>query len=202
METERNLEKLSALEERFVEIYVADPRRNAGAAVLEAGYKCTPESAYVIGCRLLKKVKIQTAVQKAQDELLGPDLKARVVARLSSIAFTNLTDLAEWDAAGRLKIKTPTELTTMSRAAILEISSTEARAEQDALPGLEDVGEDLRNAKVTTKIKLHDPLKAMDILNRMGGFYAAEKHDLGVDLKDLILSARRNAGIDSGQEQL
>jgi len=129
----------------------------AGESALIAGF--SPKTCYSAGPRLLKKVEIR----KRLAELRNPKDKPLIMAvderkeRLTEIARSKLTDFMELGQDGswvNIGKETP------NGGAIQEIHS---RTEYD---------DDGSKPTVYTSVKLHDPLKAIDLLNKMDKLYS------------------------------
>jgi phage terminase small subunit len=136
-------------------------------AYKKAGYSTNFAVAIVDSnaCRLAKSNKVLARLKelnaKAENGRIMSVLERK--ERLSEIARTNLTQFMELGQDGswvNLGAETP------NTAAIQEIHS---RTEYD------DNGS---KPTVYTSIKLHDPLKAIDLLNKMDGAYAPIKTDV------------------------
>lgn len=82
------LEALSHLERRFVNFYVADPKRNRTQAAIKAGY--SEKSARSKASQLLTKVNISEAVKALETNLRSEaELLPKMVARLSQLGFND-----------------------------------------------------------------------------------------------------------------
>ena len=133
---------LTAKQKAFVAEYLID--LNATAAATRAGY--AEKTAYSQGQRLLKNVEIQTAIQEAlqareKRTLITQD---RVLAELGKIGFSDLKDFVEFGSGG----VTLKEGADVDGAVLAEINET-------ATP--------LGSSK---KIKLHDKMKALELIAR------------------------------------
>ena len=130
---------------------------NATQSALTAKY--APNGAAVTACRLLRKTniidKLNQLRQKAEDAAIM-DVQERK-RRLSEIARTNLTQFMELGKDGSWVNLGPE---TTNAGAIQEIHS---RTEYD---------ENGDNPTIYTSVKLHDPLKAIDLLNKMDKLYS------------------------------
>lgn len=147
--------KLNERQKRFVQEYLVD--LNATAAAKRAGY--SEKTAYSMGQRLLKKVEIQTAIQKRQEKLQGKleITQERVLEELAAVAFANGTDFVTITKNGKVQI-TPTE----------------------------DVAEDKRKAVASIKegqkgveIKLHDKVRALELLGKHLGVFDSNTASTG-----------------------
>lgn len=129
---------------------------NATEAALIAGY--SSKNARFFASRLLTKANIQNCIQglrqKAEDASVMNVLERK--QKLSEIARARLTDFMELGQDGswvNIGEETP------QGGAIQEIRS---RTEYD---------EDGSKPTVHTMVKLHDPIKAIDLLNKMDKIY-------------------------------
>ncbi|MDD5081759.1 MAG: terminase small subunit [Dehalococcoidales bacterium] len=139
-------------------IRLCEGRTQTEAAIV-AGYK--PSRARQTGARLVTIGDIQTRLQelrqKAEDATVMNVLERK--QRLTEIARAKLTDFMELGQDGswvNIGAETP------NGGAIQEIHS---RTEYD---------DDGAHPTVHTSVKLHDPVKAIDLLNKMDGIYKAE----------------------------
>lgn len=130
---------------------------NASEAALIAGY--SPRNARFIASINLTKVNIQTRIQelrkKAEDASVMNFLERQ--QRLTEIGRARLTDLMELGQDGSWVNIGPE---TQHGGAIQEIHS---RTEYD---------DDGAHPTVHTSVKLHDPMKAIDLLNKMDKIYS------------------------------
>ena len=130
---------------------------NATEAALIAGYK--PKTARFIASENLTKPNIQVRIQELRQKVEDAsvmDVRERQ-QRLTEIARAKLTDFMELGLDGswvNIGQETP------QGGAIQEIHS---RTEYD---------KDGANLTVYTSVKLHDPMKAIDLLNRMDKIYS------------------------------
>lgn len=132
----------------FVQEYLVD--LNATQAAIRAGY--SRKTARSLGQRLLTKADIQEAIQTAQDERSRRTgiTQDRVLEELAAIGFAKATDYAE--AAGDTATIRPTGELTPKQAA--------------AIAGLEA-------GKYGVKLKLHDKVRALELLGRHLGMFAS-----------------------------
>jgi phage terminase small subunit len=130
---------------------------NATEAAIQAGY--TPTSAAVIACNHLKKDKILARLDQLRAEVKSKAIMSvqERQERLTEIARARLTDFMELGQDGSWVNLGPD--VPMS-AAIQEIRS---RTEYD---------KDGSKPTVHTAVKLHSPLQAIDLLNKMDKIYS------------------------------
>ena len=151
--------KLTAKQIRFVDEYLVD--FNATQAAIRAGYKA--KTAHVIGAENLRKPKIAEEIARRQKDLQRRTevTQDRVVKELARIAFADATDYAcvetltyenEDGTVSPVQIVSPKDTDTLSddqRAAIAGI--------KQGANGIE--------------IKLHDKIKALELLGRHIGMF-------------------------------
>lgn len=126
-------------------------------AVIDAGY--SPKSAPAQGTFLIKNTKIKERLQLlivAADGEAIMSVKERK-ERLSEIARARLVDFVEVGADGAY---ISAGLESLHSAALQEVISTTK------------YNHDSSEAAILTRLKLHDPVKAMAELNHMEGQYA------------------------------
>jgi phage terminase small subunit len=82
--------RLTPLQARFVELYLADPERNGTKAAIAAG--CPAKSAHVSASRMLRLDKVQKALTEAQAKAAErAELSAaRVLEELRRLAFSDI----------------------------------------------------------------------------------------------------------------
>ena len=136
---------LTAKQKAFVAEYLID--LNATAAAVRAGY--SGKRSAEIGYQLLQKTPVQAAIQEAlqareKRTLITQD---RVLAELGKIGFSDLKDFVEFGSGG----VTLREDADVDGAVIAEVSETATQ---------------LGSSK---KIKLHDKMKALELLARHMG---------------------------------
>lgn len=110
-------DRLTAKQELWVSYYMV--HNNASRATLEAGYSKNPDSARVIGARMLAKVNISEAISRRR-QLVIERLNVTadmVVSELVAIGFAELSDVAPWDGTGATLIPSD-ELERRKRAAV------------------------------------------------------------------------------------
>lgn len=149
---------MTGKQKRFCEEYVID--YNATRAALAAGY--SENSAKQIGSENLTKLDIQSYISEIQKDLskLSGVTALRNILELKKLAYSSLSDLfKDWNEP-----KDWNELTEEQKACISEIVATTV-----------NFGEEKN--KTTIKIKLHSKQQAIEGLNKMLGFNAAEKSE-------------------------
>lgn len=151
---------LTDKQKRFCEEYVID--WNATRAATAAGY--SEKTAYSIGQENLKKPEISTHIENIKNNLeqLAGLSALRNLIELKKLAFSNIADFREdWNTE-----KGFDELTDDQKAAVSELYT-----ETVSLHG-EDAG-----TLQKIKLKLHDKLKAIEMINKMLGYNSPEKID-------------------------
>ena len=133
---------LTAKQKAFVAEYLVD--LNATAAAIRAGY--SEKRAAEIGYQLLQKTTVQAAIQEAlqareKRTLITQD---RVLAELGKIGFSDLKDFVEFGPDG-VSLKQDADV---DGAVVAEVSETATQ---------------LGSSK---KIKLHDKMKALELIAR------------------------------------
>jgi len=139
-------------------------------AAIEAGY--SPTTARVQASQLLTRLNILTRINELH-ELAATDAVMSVQERkerLSEIARARLADFVQIDGDSFT-----IDLKSGESAALQEVTVTEWKG-----------GKDERAESRATKVKLHDPVKSIAELNKMGGDYAPEKVDLTEGLTELL----------------
>jgi phage terminase small subunit len=169
---------LTPKQERFVQEYLKDS--NATQAAIRAGYSVrTAESQ---GSRLLRNVKVFSAVQIGKDRLArGAQVSAeRVLSEMSTAAFADIGQVLDFSGP-EPKLRPANEIPEHARRAI---------ASMKVKRHMEGTGDYAREVEVT-EFKLWDKLSALDKLCRHLGLYAAQ------EVKGTLL-IQTVVGIDEG----
>ena len=170
-----DLPELASLGERrraFVLAYVADPRRNATRAYMSVYADVTDRAGAAAASRLLRDVKILAAVNALQ-AMIRETALPRILNKLEAIIHTELRDVMSWTREGQAKLIPSKELAPAASAALAMIQ--EVREEkQPRLPGI-DGPADAAISLIRKSVKLHDPLKAMEIYAKLAGIGGAER---------------------------
>lgn len=130
---------------------------NATEAAVQAGY--SPKTAYSIGNENLKKPEIRARIQELRKKVEDAAIMnvSERQRKLSVIARARLTDFIELGQDGSwVNIGPEVE----GSGAIQEIRSRTEYDDKGAKP------------TVYTSVKLHDPIKAIDLLNKMDKIYS------------------------------
>ena len=147
-------------EERFVTLYVDNP--NGTQAAIAAGY--APKSAHVTASRLLKRAKVRDAIARRNAELMVEldFTPQRIVREIAKVAGVNMADFVTIDDEGYPHI----DLTGVRRRQLAAVGAVEG-----------PIIEEGRVVKAP-KIRMHDKLKALDMLAKMARMYPAERTEL------------------------
>lgn len=173
---EENIE-LTAKQEKFCYEYCLD--FNATQAAIRAGYSET--TARSIASQLLTKLNIQNKIKAMQDNLAETAgigklkvLNEHIKIAYSSIAHLHNTwiDLKEFEA-----------LTDEQKACIEEISTKKQHKTEWEFEGENKVPVDYTVEYI--KIKLYDKQKSLDAINKMLGYDAPVKMQLGVEFDNM-----------------
>lgn len=153
---------LTEKQELFCQRYLID--FNATKAAKEAGY--SEDTAYAIGWENLRKPEIQARIAEIRQQVGSAFniTKERIAQELSRIAFSDLR--AAFDEEGNLL--TPDKWPD-------DLAATISSIETDQL--FEWIGKEKVQIGVTKKIKVWEKVKAIEALNRLMGYNAAEKVD-------------------------
>lgn len=121
-------------------------------AAIEAGF--SPRTADLTGYRLIRNDKIMARIQELHKETASAAVMSvrEIEERLTEIGRARLVDFV--DENGKITLKVAND------GALQEFVITDWKG-----------GKEERAASRTTKIKLHNPMTAMDMLNRMRGDY-------------------------------
>ena len=166
--------KLTVKQEAFVKEYLKD--LNAKQAAIRAGYSA--KTAEGQGSRLLSNAKVAEFLQEAMKKRSErTEITAdRVLEELGKIAFSDLKKVMQWDEDGEISLRPMDEV---DGTILSEISET--------------INETEFNTRRTRKVKLHDKMKALDLLGKHLGMWT-EKLDVTGDLSV-------NINIDYGEDE-
>ena len=141
--------KLTDKEEAFCKEYLID--MNATRAAIRAGY--SKKTANVAGPRLLVNVRVKKRLQKliALRNKRVEVNEDRIVKELARIAFTNMAEYAAW-SGDQVTLEDSKDLDEDNTAAVSEVGQTKTKGGGGSL-----------------KFKLHDKVKAMELLMRHRG---------------------------------
>ncbi len=164
--------KLTPKQQRFVNEYLID--LNATQAYLRAGYNVSENVAAVNAQRLLRNANIQAELTNAMQERsertqITQDM---VLRELAKIGFSDLKAVVEWTEDGRIILRASDEV---DGAILAEVSETEI-----------DFGD---YTKRTKKVKLHDKMRALELIGKHLGMFKDNVHlsgEVGVQIVDDI----------------
>jgi len=142
-------------QKRFAEEYVVD--MNGTAAAKRAGY--SEKTSYSIQGQLLSKLEIQSAIAelKAKQSERTNITADNVLKELAKVAFANMKDYASWCEESGVKFNS-SDAESVDGAVVSEISSVKSILKSD--------DEKFSTEKITLKVKLHDKIKALEMLGR------------------------------------
>ena len=151
--------KLTAKQVRFVDEYLVD--FNATQAAIRAGYKA--KTAHVIGAENLRKPKIAEEIARRQKDLQKRTevSQDRVVKELARIAFANIADYIHVETQTRTK-DDGTEVTYQT---VMFSETQELSADQRAALAV------VKQSVNGFELKLHDKIKALELLGRHIGMF-------------------------------
>ena len=151
--------KLTAKQVRFVDEYLVD--FNATQAAIRAGYKA--KTAHVIGAENLRKPKIAEEIARRQKDLQRRTevTQERVVKELARIAFANIADYIHVETQTRTK-DDGTEVTYQT---VMFNETQELSADQRAALAV------VKQSVNGFELKLHDKIKALELLGRHIGMF-------------------------------
>lgn len=141
----------------FVLEYLTD--LNATQAAIRAGY--SERTAYAIGHKLLKNAEVKSAIENAMSRRAKrTEITAdAVIQELAAVGFARVDEYLSWGQNG-LELKTSQNLTSQQLSAVSEVSETPNR-----------------HGKVV-RFKLHDKLRALELLGQhLGIFKVADRSD-------------------------
>ncbi len=140
---------------------------NAAAAATLAGYSV--RSIRSIASELLTNPNIQARLRELRDKAEAESIMTVLERkqRLTEIARARVSDFVAHEN-GKTRVKV--DLDSANNAAILEVNSEEI----------------LNGAGTLTKLKLRDPVAAINELNKMEGSYAPDKLDINVTIIPVI----------------
>ena len=151
--------KLTPKQMRFVDEYMVD--FNATQAAIRAGYKA--KTAHVIGAENLRKPKIAEEIARRQKDLQKRTevSQDRVVKELARIAFANIADYIHVETQTRTK-DDGTEVTYQT---VMFNETQELSADQRAALAV------VKQSVNGVELKLHDKIKALELLGRHIGMF-------------------------------
>lgn len=165
----KNGSELTDKQAAFVRFYLIS--LSATDAALKAGYseKNPGESGYA----LLQKPSIRLAIKKAKEARAKRlEISAENVLReLARIGFADIKHTSVWDPDIGLIVKPSDEIDEDTSAAISEITESKT-----VIKGKRGDGDQVNT---TLKVKLHDKVKALDLIGRHVGLFKESGRDGG-----------------------
>ena len=171
-----NITELTTKQKLFVKEYLID--FNGAQAAIRAGY--SKKTAKQIATENLAKPYLLQALQKEVDsKVKGIDeLSQRIVDELKKVAFADIKDYLHFNKDGvSFHDSDEVDGTTIS-----EVSSAETRTKE------KDKQETVR---VNLKLKLHDKMKALELLGRYKTLFT-DKHEVEIKSFEDYLKAHDN----------
>ena len=146
---------LTAKQERFCQEYLKC--LNATRAAIKSGYSAA--NADKIGSNLVRKSRVTARLKELQAARSRRyEISAeRILEELAKLAFSDITDYVSFNESG-VRLKESSDLNPKQRAAILEVSEV------------------LNQHGGTTKFKLHDKVKALELLGKYQKLFT-DKHE-------------------------
>lgn len=175
-ETENSLTKKEA---RFVEEYLVD--LNGTQAYLRSHPGVAETTARTEASKLLAKPCVEAALaeamaRRAKRTAITQD---KVLKELARIAFSDQRHFSKWGPDG-IELVPSSELSTDQARAVAEI--TEQVSESSSKKG--------SSSSVSRKVKLHDKVKALDLLGRHFGVFKPQQLDLNGQIEIVITDYR------------
>lgn len=154
--------ELTDAQKKFAEEYVIDWN---GTRAYKAAYPSVSNdnTAAANASRLLRNAKVDSYITEIQKDLAKQAKVSAlgIILELKKLVFLNIADLKkDWHS-----FKNWDDLTRDQKAAITELV-TVSKLNSDG------------DVTTTVKVKLHDKLKSIEVLNRMLGFNQPDKLDL------------------------
>lgn len=164
--------ELTPKQKLFCEYYSYD--WNGTQAAIKAGY--SKDTAGAIASENLQKPEIQAYIKVLQSDLekrCGVS-KAMVIDEAKKIAFSSIASLHNaW-----ITLKEFDQLTEDQKSAISQIE-TQTRFEKNSDEKVEQVD--------YVKIRLHDKMKGLELINKMLGYNAEEKLNITSPVKKFVI---------------
>jgi phage terminase small subunit len=153
----KEFKKLTHGQQSYLMHLVADPLRHKGNAAKKAGYK----NPIQIANQFKKHAGIKKVLEQYDSTISNKSskLKKKIIEQLSAIAFSNITDYMAWSEA-HFDLKCSEDIPEYLQTVISEVM------EQMTAHG------------ITKKLKMHDKMKALDMLNKMHSFYPKDELEI------------------------
>lgn len=191
-------EELNDKQRQFCVIYA---KRQNAAKAYQMVYKCTYESAMVLGSNLLRKVKIREQIDRLLEEDLNKEfLKKGLIQQYKDIAFSAIGDYVEF---GKRIVPQWNKDKDGKFIPIIDPNTGEQKVKEYSYVDLKDsVGVDtsliseVSEGKDGIKFKLADKMKAMDVLAKLSNLLSdEEKTKLEIEYK-MLQNQKTKAEID------
>lgn len=165
--------ELTVKQQLFCKEYLID--FNATQSAIRAGY--SEKTAYSIGIENLNKPEIQTAIKVEIDKKFKgiDDLSQKIIDELIKVAFSDIKDYLSFNENG-VSFHNSSEV---DGTVISEILSTETKQ------GSNGKQETIR---ANLKLKLHDKLKALELLGRYKTLFTDKTVNVGMTFEDFLKS--------------
>lgn len=162
-------DSLTDKQKAFCREYLKD--FNAKQASIRAGY--SEDSAGSIGHENLNKPEVQRHIQELAGKMNSrTDNKIeRIITELQLIAFGSLRDVLEWDAGG--------------------VSLKNSKDIGDSARLVSEVSENRTDKATTTKVKMHDKLKALELLGRYHKIFSDKIEQDSKQKIEIVLAHKR-----------
>ena len=159
----------------FALAYVADPRRCASQAYARVYGLSNAAASAACASRLLRSAKVSRAVAALEARLRDTALP-RMLRRLEAIIHTDLREVMAWDGQGRVRLIPSADLSPAASAALAEVR--DVREERQGRLDFGDGDDEAAVVAIRRSVRLHDPLKAMELYARLAGLGAAERVEI------------------------
>lgn len=147
MSDKESLPAINDKQLQFCKEYLVD--FNATKAAIRAGY--SDKSAYSQAHDLLNKPEIQANIRAIVKSFTGPeDMIRKIICELQTIAFGDMRDIAEWD--GDTSVLKASKVLGEKAKLISELNTSTRH--------------DKEGRTTNIKVKLHDKMKALEMLGR------------------------------------
>lgn len=158
---------LNAKRRLFVEIYLADPKKDKIAAYMGAYPGCKEVGqARIRAVDLLKNADVRRYIASKNGDRANPyNISVEsVMEEISSVAFTSITDFFIWGDEG-LTLRPKNEIDSRALRAIREIRISRTRIEPEDGPPI---------VREQILLQLHDKMRACEMLGKHTGAWAPE----------------------------
>lgn len=149
-------QELTLKQRKLIEEFCVDG--NAAQAAIRAGY--SPNSAKEQAARLLTKDNAKQYLSELREKQIKKtgDMAERVIRELAKIAFSDIRDYSRFNESG-VTLKDSDQMDSEKTGVISEVTET------------------VTSAGGTTKIKMYDKTKALELLGKNLGLFS-DKHEI------------------------